>query len=781
MTNSTTFPGILTCPTSLVSNVMTMGTTKTFVVTMTNASGANKYYIDGYLQASLVLHQGQTYIFDLSSGTLDGHPFEFSTTNNGSHGGGSAYTTGITTTGTYASSQKRTFVVSASTPTTLYYYCTNHSGMGGSVSISSEAELIVSGGAEFIGTGTIKLPSGTTSERPTTGITGSIRYNTTTGFMETYTEAGWGSIATPPIISAISPVEVAGGSTATQVFTVTGTGFDADLTIKLVGANGTEYSVFNTTFVNTRSATFKMGANGATGGYDVAQKPFKVKLTGGSGLSSTSAGSISFLAPTISGVSPTTMNYTAVGSQTITVTGTNFTASMASGNKVQVLGANGSTLYNVNSAAVASATSITFKLAASGGSLSSGQLAQRPYKVRITNDIGITATSTATIGFNGIAWTSPASGATLTYTMTISSSQNLVAKDDTNGSDVTFSITSGSVSGLSIGSTGASPATYGGTVSAAGTTNVTFRATDNVTGATADRTFSIVGIANSLYSLASTQIFHVSSTGYQGGSIAQARAAMSPSAGTSAASWANNLAYLNVQGAGVVVWTVPETTSYQIIAGGARGGQSQSAGGGEGAYTRGTFSLTKGHKLRMIVGQQGQDGQVLGNTASGGGGGASVVTNENGNTLYVLGGGGGGSNSRAYNSSASGTSAGTSQSNSTSPGSYYSRYQPGGGGCWGSDGNGTSTSRGKNLLYGQGGTYSHPQNQREGGFGGGGAAGALQGGGGGGYGGGGCNDYDEAPGAFGGTSRSNGSNVAFGSTYQLGHGAHNGVVIVQKL
>ena len=112
MTNNTTFPGTLTCPTSSVSNAMTMGTTKTYVVTVSDASGANKYYIDGYLQASLVLHQNQTYIFDLSSSTLSGHPFEFSTTNNGSHGGGSAYSTGITTTGTYADDQTRTFVVS---------------------------------------------------------------------------------------------------------------------------------------------------------------------------------------------------------------------------------------------------------------------------------------------------------------------------------------------------------------------------------------------------------------------------------------------------------------------------------------------------------------------------------------------------------------------------------------------------------------------------------------------------------------------------------------------
>ena len=219
MTNSTTFPGSVSCATSNTSNAMTLGTTKTFVVTVSDASGYNKYYIDGYIQPVLELHQGQTYIFDLSSGTLNGHPFEFSTTNDGSHGGGSAYSTDITTTGTYASSQKRTFVVSASTPTTLYYYCTAHSGMGASVSISSEAELIVSGRVEstdLVVTGTegTTISVGTTAQRPSNPTTGMIRYNSTIGFLELYTATGWGSITQPPSVASISPTAVSstGGS-----------------------------------------------------------------------------------------------------------------------------------------------------------------------------------------------------------------------------------------------------------------------------------------------------------------------------------------------------------------------------------------------------------------------------------------------------------------------------------------------------------------------------------------------------------------------------------------
>lgn len=129
-----------------LSNVATMGTTKTFVVTVASTGSGNKYFIDGEQQATIELHENQTYIFDLSSSTLSTHPIVFQETNsNDGTTGGTNYETGITNTGTYASDQKRTFVVSAGAPTTLYYYCTAHSGMGGQISISPTAELIVSG------------------------------------------------------------------------------------------------------------------------------------------------------------------------------------------------------------------------------------------------------------------------------------------------------------------------------------------------------------------------------------------------------------------------------------------------------------------------------------------------------------------------------------------------------------------------------------------------------------------------------------------------------------
>ncbi len=100
-------------------------TTINYTVTVQNIGGANKYLINGEVQPTLELLEGNTYIFDWSSATS--HPFRFSTTSNGTHGGGTEYTTGVTVnTSTY----KTQIVVGSSAPT-LYYYCQYHSGMGG--------------------------------------------------------------------------------------------------------------------------------------------------------------------------------------------------------------------------------------------------------------------------------------------------------------------------------------------------------------------------------------------------------------------------------------------------------------------------------------------------------------------------------------------------------------------------------------------------------------------------------------------------------------------------
>jgi hypothetical protein len=202
-----------------LSNVATIGTTKTFVVTVSNASGANKYYIDGDLQATIELHQNQTYIFDLSSPTLLTHPFVFQTTNsNDGTTNGTNYDTGITSTGVYGSTEKRTFVVLAGAPTTLYYYCTAHSGMGATVSISPTAELIVSG--RVVASGNVEASKFIGDGSQLTGISGATTSDlqdvTTNGAITTqaiqFTNTGT-SLAASGAVTAAS-VSATGGITA---------------------------------------------------------------------------------------------------------------------------------------------------------------------------------------------------------------------------------------------------------------------------------------------------------------------------------------------------------------------------------------------------------------------------------------------------------------------------------------------------------------------------------------------------------------------------------------
>ena len=444
------------------------------------------------------------------------------------------------------------------------------------------AELHISG------TGAVIVPNGTTAERPATVVNGMMRYNSTTGFMEAYTAQGWGGLSgdQSSTISGISPASVLLANTGTQVFTVTGGGFTTGSTVQLVGANGTEYTVFDTTIVSASQITFKMGVDGATGGYDKAQRPYTVKVTGqdfnvtqssatigfgglswtlpaanatlnytsgtastenltatdeiggsavtfsivsgtlngltlGSataspatfGGSATGAATNSILfritdnvsgatadrtfsieviqPPSVSGISPASVLLANTGTQVFTVTGGGFT----SGSTVQLVGADG-TVYSVFDTTIVSASQITFKMGVDGAT-GGYDKAQRPYTLKVTTNSGLVTQSSATIGFGGLSWTSPGANATLNYTSGTASTENLVATDEIGGSAVTFSIVSGTLNGLTLGSATASPATFGGSATGAATNSVVFRITDTVSGATADRTFSIEVTAGS--------------------------------------------------------------------------------------------------------------------------------------------------------------------------------------------------------------------------------------------------------------------------------------------
>ena len=125
------------------------GGTVTYTVTVASATNSygsgNKYHIDGVNSPALTLDVGKTYRFDLSDSSVSGHPLRFSETANGSHGGGSAYSTNVTVNGTPGSSGAYVEIqVTGSTPGSLHYYCTNHSGMGGSITVQNAETVAIS-------------------------------------------------------------------------------------------------------------------------------------------------------------------------------------------------------------------------------------------------------------------------------------------------------------------------------------------------------------------------------------------------------------------------------------------------------------------------------------------------------------------------------------------------------------------------------------------------------------------------------------------------------------
>ena len=104
-------------------------------------------------------------------------------------------------------------------------------------------------------------------------------------------------------------------------------------------------------------------------------------------------------------------------------------------------------------------------------------------------------------------------------------------------------------------------------------------------------------------------------------------------------------------------WTVPETTSYFLVAAGAAGGYGQGCcpygGQAYGATISGKFNLTKGDVIEMVIGSTGGDGTNSPHGNERGGGGGTFVLNVTTSTLLMVAGGGGGQPSANYGPSCS--------------------------------------------------------------------------------------------------------------------------------
>lgn len=142
----------------------------TYNVTVAASGGGNKYFISDHSGAAptLTFKKGNVYRFDQSDASNINHPFQFSTTSNGTHGGGSVYNSNVVSTGSPGSAGSYVEItVTDSTPSTLYFWCGNHSGMGGTANViepvvvwNHEQGLNYDAGSVFCETGPISISNG---------------------------------------------------------------------------------------------------------------------------------------------------------------------------------------------------------------------------------------------------------------------------------------------------------------------------------------------------------------------------------------------------------------------------------------------------------------------------------------------------------------------------------------------------------------------------------------------------------------------------------------------
>jgi len=460
--------------------------------------------------------------------------------------------------------------------------------------------------------------------------------------------------------------------------------------------------------------------------------------------------------------------------QVFTVTGSGITI----GSTVQLQGVDGS-VYSVFDTTTpnAAGTQVTFKMGALGES-GGYAVAQQPYKIKVNASSGLSGFSTATIAIGGMWAASPANGGSLNFETDASSTVTLSATDGGGGTNRTFSVPAGNLPSELTLVPGTGVIT--GQLTSAGPTNVTFRVTDNASQYFEDRTFNVWGVID-LYLFNSHTFTTAGITGRTGPTFAQMKTAYNTTVWYNTTAWFNEISGKQ----GFQLWTVPETRTYTIKAYGSMGGHPSDGNypvgrndvlRGYGAWTQGDFSLTKGDKIVIIVGQEG-GGATGDNEARGGsGGGASWVLKEDyggsgatPSSLYLVAGGGGGGSGYAWNTDYSVANGGDSQASLittwVAP-AMSTTYSAGSGGSYGINGLGSESSQG--LRPYDGATGGYPKNytatlgmMEPGGFGGGGGNGIHDGGGGGGYLGGIGMIWSTTIG-YGGSSRNNGTNITFG-------------------
>ena len=136
---------------------------------------------------------------------------------------------------------------------------------------------------EFDGTEAARMPVGTTAQREGSPKVGDLRHNTTIDILEQYTSTGWQGIASPPVVTSISPTDI-NESDSTQTIVITGSNFDSSATGSLKNSSSATVSPTTSTR-NSSSQITIVFSGGDTISTDAG--PYDAVVTNGSGLSAT--------------------------------------------------------------------------------------------------------------------------------------------------------------------------------------------------------------------------------------------------------------------------------------------------------------------------------------------------------------------------------------------------------------------------------------------------------------------------------------------------------------
>jgi hypothetical protein len=342
--------------------------------------------------------------------------------------------------------------------------------------------------SSYNGTGALIPPSGTTAQRPSSPVNGSLRYNSTISVLEQYTtDQGWVGIEPAPTLASI-----AYPGTQTAVFsgdtvTINGTGFKSGTVAKFYNpSNGITTTADSTTRISsTQLAAVFPAAVSTEGTYSVTvNNPSglgatldSILVVDGNPVWSTSAGSLgSFIEQTAM-----TTTIAAVEDGSAITSFTLLTGSLPSG-----VSLNTSTgVISGTPAAVAGDTTYSFTIRAKDVE---NQITDRAFSILVSNN-------TAPV------WIS-ASGSLGSTTNDFVMSPITLSADDGDASyvqTVTYSVTSGSLpTGMSLNSsTGVITGTPTGYNNSDTTVSFTVTASDGID--TTSRAFSITVIASDPY------------------------------------------------------------------------------------------------------------------------------------------------------------------------------------------------------------------------------------------------------------------------------------------